>query len=139
MALWRLYYHVIWATRERQAMILPHLQDPLYSYILKKAASLECIPHAIGGIEDHLHLLVSIPPKHSIADFVRHVKGSSAHYLNHTIQADGFAWQHGYGVFSLGGRQLPTAIRYVQQQKEHHRQGTTIPALEQDQEDTGDE
>jgi REP element-mobilizing transposase RayT len=85
----------------------------------------------IGGVEDHIHLIVSIPPKIAIAEFVKKIKGSSSRLLNN-IKNDAlqFSWQEGYGVFSLGSKQLDRAIAYVQHQKEHHAKNTAIAALE---------
>ncbi|MEY2831155.1 MAG: hypothetical protein RLZZ574_413, partial [Cyanobacteriota bacterium] len=71
-------------------------------------------------------------PKLSVAEFVKHIKGSSSHYLNQNfLNLPQFSWQEGYGLFSLGGKQLNTAIAYVQNQKIHHRQNTAIAMLEQ--------
>ena len=131
MAFWRLYYHIVWATKEREPLITPALESELYGYLIGKADFLESIVHDINGVEDHIHMVVSIPPKLSIADFVRHLKGSSAYHLNHLPEAPGsFGWQRGYGVVSLGQRQLNHAVAYVRDQKEHHRLGTIIKALE---------
>lgn len=134
MVLWRLYYHLVWATKERQPLITPDKEPNLYSYIIGKADNLGSIIHAIGGIEDHIHLIVSIPPRLSISEFVKNIKGSSAHHLNHglTNPDSPFCWQRGYGVFSLGGKQLAQAVDYVLNQKLHHQQGTTIASLERD-------
>ena len=134
MALWRLYYHLIWSTKERQPLITTDIEAQLYEYMIGKTDSLHCITHAIGGIENHLHLVVSIPPKLSIAEFVKGVKGSSSHYVNSQITDSQikFAWQRGYGVFSLGQKKLDTAIDYVVNQKQHHRDGSLIPLLEMD-------
>ena len=134
MALWRLYYHLIWATKARHPLITPDIDLVLYGYIIGKAHALGCIIHAIGGTENHVHLVASIPPKISIADFVKGIKGSSAHHLNHnpTHSFPQFGWQRGYGVFSLGHKQLDEAVAYVKNQKIHHQQATTISALEQD-------
>mgnify|MGYP001588875424 CR=1 FL=1 len=134
MAFWRLYYHLIWATKERHPLIPSEIEPMIYGYIIGKTHALGCIIHAIGGTENHLHLAASIPPKLSIADFVKGIKGSSAHYLNHdlTNSLPQFGWQRGYGVFSLGGKQLDKAVAYVRNQKTHHQQSTTILALEQD-------
>jgi len=132
MALWRLYYHLIWATKERQPLIDLDREVELYRYIIAKADSLGCIIHAIGGVEDHIHLVVSIPPTLSIADFVKNIKGSSAHHLNQALSASSnkFGWQEGYGVFSLGGKQLEQAVDYVMNQKAHHLNGTALASLE---------
>jgi putative transposase len=133
MALWRLYYHLVWATKERQPLINPEREDALYSYIIGKADVLDSIVHAIGGVEDHIHLVVSIPPTLSIADFVKNIKRSSAYHLNQALSAslNKFGWQEGYGVFSLGGKQMEQAVNYVNNQKAHHSNGTAIASLEQ--------
>ena len=133
MALWRLYYHLVWATKEREPLINSDREVELYPYIIAKADALGCIVHAIGGVEDHIHLVVSIPPTLAIADFVKRIKGSSAHFLNQALSAslDKFGWQEGYGVFSLGGKQLEQAVDYVKNQKVHHSNGSAIASLEQ--------
>lgn len=73
----------------------------MYPYINGKVDFLECQLHAIGGIEDHIHLIVSISPKLSNADFAKRIKGSSARYLNQEMAGDTytFVWQHEYAVF----------------------------------------
>ena len=135
MTFWRLYYHIVWATKERHPMISSDTESKLYGYIIGKANALGCIIHAIGGTENHIHLIASIPPKLSIADFVKNIKGSSAHYMNHEPSFSlhyQFGWQRGYGVFSLGRKQLDGAVAYVRNQKTHHQQGTTISSLERE-------
>ncbi len=134
MALWRLYYHLVWATKERLPLIDPKREPDLYNYIIGKADSHGCIVHAIGGIENHIHLVVSIPPTLSIVDFVKKIKGSSSHQMNQLLPSleAKFGWQRGYGVFSLGRKQLDEAIAYVKNQKQHHLQGTIIAALERE-------
>jgi len=134
MALWRLYYHFVWATKERNPFITQDIEPVLYGYIIGKAQALSCIIHAIGGMENHIHLVASVPPKLSIADFVQNVKGSSTHYLNNDLinTQVHFGWQRGYGVFSLGRKQLDEAVAYVRDQKRHHGQGNIISPLEQD-------
>lgn len=106
----------------------------MYGYILGKATALGCAVHAIGLMPDHVHLVVSVPPRVAIADCAQRLKGSSAHSANGLSSGEGtrFAWQRGYGVFSLGSRQLDATVDYVRQQKLHHEQGNTTPALERD-------
>lgn len=136
MALWRLYYHLVWATKERQPLITTEREPKLYGYIIGKADELDTIIHAIGGIDNHIHLVASIPPKISISDFVQKIKGSSTHYLNHLYPVeDMFGWQRGYGAFSLGRKQLEKAVVYVKNQKAHHLNGTIIASLEEHNQD----
>ena len=126
MALWRVFYHFVWSTKERKPLIKLNIEPQLYHYIIGKADALNCITHAINGTKNHIHLVVSIPPTLAISDFVKKIKGSSSHYLNNvlSLKENKFAWQAGYGVFSLGQTQLEQAIAYVVDQKQHHSKGT---------------
>ncbi|MBE9102848.1 IS200/IS605 family transposase [Vacuolonema iberomarrocanum] len=130
MSTWQTYYHLVWATGDRTPLITDPIRPELYQYMQAKAKSLDCWFHAIGGIEDHVHLIVSIPPKLAIAQFVKRIKGSSSRHLNKTFPDQTFAWQREYGVFSLGRKQLPDAIAYVENQKHHHDTQTLIRGLE---------
>ena len=132
MTLWRTYYHLVWATRGRAPLITADIEPELYRYVEAKTKSLDCLFHGMGGMEDHLHLVVSIPPRLAIAEFVKRIKGSSSRHLNQTFPHQTFAWQQEYGVFSLGGKQLGDAIAYVHHQKQHHGDGTLMRGLEPD-------
>ncbi len=134
MSLWRLFYHVVWSTKDRQPLITPDIEAELYGYMIGKADALECITHAIGGIEDHVHVVASIPPKLAVAEFVQKIKGSSAFHLNHRKPnyPGELHWQRGYGVFSLGEKNLDRAVNYVRNQKQYHHQAQTIALLERD-------
>jgi len=131
MAFWRLYYHLVWSTKNREHLITPEIEKRLYAYLVHKAAELECFVYAINGWYDHVHLIMAIPPKHAVADVVKRLKGASSHDLNHAGELDAtFAWQRGYGALSLGERQRPQAEAYVNNQKAHHSQQTSIAWLE---------
>lgn len=135
MALWRLYYHFVWSTKDRRDLITPEMEPDLYGFIIGKAVALGAIVHAIDGVTNHSHLIASVPPSMALSEFIKEIKGSSSHHINHgTVKYPlTFTWQSGYGVFSLGGKQLDDAIAYVLNQKEHHAQGTLIPALEHEE------
>ena len=132
MPLWKLYYHIVWATVDRQPIITPTREAALYRYVKDKSHALESILHAVNGTDNHIHLIVSIPPKCAIANYVKHIKGGSSRHINRDLSSEGsvFAWQQEYAVFSMGQTQLDSAIAYVQHQKLHHAQGTLISALE---------
>jgi REP element-mobilizing transposase RayT len=131
MAYWRLFYHFVWTTKDRRPLITPRIQQPLYRAIGSKAVDLGGIVHAIGGTEDHVHLVVSVPPKMSLSTFIGQVKGSSSHFINHEIRPEfSFAWQSEYGVLSFGERSLGRVVQYVHLQMQHHEQHTLIERLE---------
>ena len=121
MPFWRIYYHLVWATKERAPMLTPQVERRLYPYLVAKAREVEARIYAANGWVDHVHLVVSIPPKVAVATFVKNLKGASSYDLNHTQHlSEQFNWQRGYGVFTLGESQLERAIAYVRNQKEHH-------------------
>ncbi len=131
MPYWKLYYHFIWGTKNRFPFIDPALEPELYRAIAAKAQKLDGFVHAIGGIEDHVHLAVSIPPKLAPAKFIGDVKGNSSHYVNHVIKPDfEFHWQNECGILSFGERNLSSVVRYIHNQKQHHAEGTLIAAME---------
>lgn len=133
MSFWRLYYHLVWATKNRKPLIKPEIEKRLYAYIVHKAAELECYVYAINGWHEHVHLVIAIPPKHAVAQVVKHLKGASSHDLNHNARLDyEFAWQRGYGALSLGERQRPQAEEYVVNQKTHHGAQSATAWLERD-------
>ena len=133
MSFWQTFYHIVWSTKQRAELITPEVEDVLYPYIRAKADEFEVGIHAINGWYEHVHLVVSIPPKHAISYIVKNIKGSSTHYLNHVhrqLLNGQFKWQRGYGVMSLGKSRLDFAIQYVNNQKKHHTESTTNSWLE---------
>jgi putative transposase len=130
MTLWHTYYHLVWATHDRLPLITADREPILYGHLVEKIIFLEAHSHAIGGISDHVHLVVSIPPKIAISDFVKRLKGSSARYINQYDEVKNFAWQREYAVFSLGSQQLDRAVEYVQNQKRRHQDLQIVNALE---------
>jgi putative transposase len=132
MPYWRLFYHFVWGTKNREPLIAVEWSDSLHNVIAAKAADLGAFVHAVGGIEDHVHLVASVPPKIALSTFIGQVKGNSSHFVNHGLDVDIlFAWQGEYGVTSFGGKMLDTVVRYVKNQRTHHAEGTTIDMLEQ--------
>ena len=136
MTYWRLHYHLIWATHERQQIITPKREKMFYGELYKKAEELGLKIHAGGNIEDHAHVVLSIPPVLAVAECVRQLKGASAYAINHMPGSDGqFKWQGGYGALSIGERSLETVMVYAAGQKEHHRDNKLIAAYERMVED----
>ena len=132
MAYWRLFYHVVWATHERLALIDVQVEQLVHSVLHSKANELGIFIHEIGMVEDHVHVVLTIPPTWSIAEVVSQLKGSSSHAVNHLSARGGarFAWQRGYGVLTTDERLLPTVTEYVRHQREHHARETTNDVFE---------
>jgi putative transposase len=131
MPYWKLFYHVVWSTKYRLPLIEPVWEEELYGYIWGKATALECIPHAINGTSDHTHLVISIPPKLSVAATIGQLKGASSHRANEIFVANrSFAWQTEYGAFSFSETALPSIIDYVNNQKKHHAENSISMAME---------
>jgi putative transposase len=131
MPFWRIYYHIVWATKDRAPLLTPEVERRLYPYLLSKAAEMGTRIYEANGWVDHVHLVASIPPKQAVAAFVKRLKGASSFDLNHSdLLAEQFSWQRGYGVFTLGESQLEHAVKYVRRQKEHHAEQSTNSWLE---------
>lgn len=131
MTYWRLHYHLIWSTYERERSITPEREKMFYGVIYGKAKELDLKIHSAGNIEDHVHIVVSIPPKIAVADCIRHLKGASAFAINHMAGSDGkFKWQSGYGALTIGERSLETIMEYAAKQKEHHHENKLIAVYE---------
>jgi REP-associated tyrosine transposase len=130
MPYWRLFYHIVWGTKNRLELIDPAWEKDLHGYIWGKATALECLPHAIGGISDHIHVAISIPPKLSVATLIGQLKGVSSHHVNKTYADGPFMWQTEYGVFSFSEKALPSIVNYINNQKQHHAESTLNVAME---------
>lgn len=140
MAYWRLHYHLIWSTFQRLPLLDAHRTPPVYRAIQSRATRLGVFIHQIGGIEDHVHVVTSIPPRLAVAECIGQFKGASSHTAN-AISTDGtaFRWESGYGALSVSERALPMVIRYVANQREHHARGSVIADLERTHATPGDE
>mgnify|MGYP002785659037 CR=1 FL=1 len=134
MSLWKLYYHFVWATHQRKPLITRSREELLYQFIRHKTDELGGYVRAIGGIDDHVHLIVSIPPSLALAQYVHLIKGSSSRHMNsHCPDPNApFKWQQEYGVFSISEKNLSIAIRYVNNQKTHHADSKLLSHLELD-------
>jgi putative transposase len=122
----RLFYHFIWATWDRTPLLVGTVEETAYAVIWSQCAEMGVKVAAIGGIENHVHLLVSLPATLTVAEFVKSVKGISSRTLNQTYgrPAWSFKWQGRYGVHTVGPSQVSLIRHYVENQKQHHTDGT---------------
>ncbi|HEX9987222.1 MAG TPA: IS200/IS605 family transposase [Chloroflexia bacterium] len=117
----QLYLHCVWATWDRLPLITPTVEPHVYACIATKCEEHSCETLAVGGIEDHIHLLVRFPPTLEIARIMKEVKGASSHLMTHVLTPDVFfKWQGGYGAFTVTKFGVDKARAYVEKQKEHH-------------------
>ena len=117
----QLYVHCVWATWDRLPLITPDIQEVIYASIIEQCHQLGGTVIAIGGIEEHIHLLTGIPPTLSVSDLVKNIKGSSSHLITHKIKpCEFFKWQGSYGAFTVSYNDIGTVANYVRNQPFHH-------------------
>jgi REP-associated tyrosine transposase len=126
-----LFVHLIWATWDRLPLLTGEVERRVYRCMEDTCRELGAEVLALGGVEDHVHMVVRLPATLAVADLVKRLKGASSHLATYEIAPDAFfKWQGGYAAFSASIRLLPALCDYVRGQKEHHRAGTLIPAYE---------
>lgn len=130
MAYWRLCYHFVWTTKYREPLITPQLEPPLYRWLYNEAKKLYCPFFYVGGIADHVHIVTAARPSLAPSAVMHQLKGSSSWFISEEFRVP-FAWQEGYGVFSVSERAVDTVKAYVLTQKQHHANNTAIAAWEE--------
>jgi putative transposase len=114
--------HVIFSTKNREPKIVPEIRDELYRYIGGIIKGEGGILIEIGGISEHIHLLIKIRTVHTLADILKKIKGNSSRWVNDRKQLkEKFAWQEGYGAFSVSESKVPGVMKYLREQEKHHR------------------
>jgi putative transposase len=127
----QLYIHLVWATWDRLPLITSELEARLYPAMIAKCKEHRCEALAIGGVQDHVHLLVRFAPTISVADLVKEIKGSSSHLVTHVIATDEFfKWQGAYRAFTVSKNGISSVKSYILSQKDHHQLNTIINELE---------
>ncbi len=114
--------HLIFSTQGRRPFIHPNIAPHLYAYMVGSARQYNVMVYEIGGIEDHIHLLFSLPRTLSLSKCVEEIKKGSSKWMK--TQGDcyqDFAWQNGYGAFSIGQSNVDALRAYIQNQKQHHQ------------------
>ena len=124
-----LLYHVVFSTKSRAPLIGLHLADELYRYVGGIIRNEAGVLLEIGGMPDHVHLLVKLKPVTALADMLRTLKANSSKWVNENHKSDfAFGWQDGYSAFSVSESQVEHVRRYIRNQREHHR---TAPFAEE--------
>ena len=122
MSFHTLLYHVVFSTKCRARLISTDVEHDVYHILYHQLMKFKCYVHRIGGMPDHVHILLEIPPNMAVSEVIKILKQESTKEIRQRKiipQWDG--WEAGYGVFSYSRQELPTVKQYIANQKEHHR------------------
>lgn len=123
--------HIVWHTKGNLPLIKPEIESKLYNFLKQKMLETpEIFVHAVGGIENHIHIAVSVPPQIQPAEWIGQLKGASAYFINHDSPHKLLEWQNGYGIVSFGTKDIKWVVKYIRNQKEHHKSGKVYQRLE---------
>jgi len=121
----QIYIHIIFAVKGRENLISVNWRDELHKYISGIIRNKEQKPIIVGGMADHIHVLVGLRPAMSISDLVRDIKNNSSKFINDRKLVNGrFSWQEGYGVFSYSHSDVDKVYNYILNQESHHQKKT---------------
>lgn len=115
-----LNYHIVFSTKERHPWIDSAWRPRLHQYLGGTIRGLDGVPLAVGGVEDHVHLLVGLKATHTLADFVREVKKAATAWVREERLESAFQWQEGYAAFTISPKGCEGVKGYIRHQEEHH-------------------
>ena len=117
-----LHYHLVFSTKNRMPLLTPDVRPRLWEYLGGIVRGQRGIPVQIGGVEDHVHLLVTLRQEPALSAFVRELKAGSSRWVHDTFPNAGqFWWQAGYGAFTVSHSALEAVKAYILNQDEHHK------------------
>lgn len=120
-----LHCHMVFSTKNRIGHLTPDIEQRVWAYIGGVARKHKMTALQVGGFDDHIHVLVMAPPTLSPSQIAQYLKGDSSKWIHETFpELHGFAWQEGYGAFSVSQSNLAVVVSYIQRQREHHQQQT---------------
>lgn len=116
-----LHYHIVFGTKNRALFIADAWRDRLHEYMGGTLRGLGGFPEGIGGVADHVHILVGLKATHCLADVVREMKKAASVWVHDEIGMKDFGWQDGYAAFTVSPTAIGAVQAYVANQEEHHR------------------
>jgi putative transposase len=117
-----LHYHVVFSTKQRELLVRDGWRARLHEYLGGVVRGLGARSEMVGGMADHVHLLVELKATHTLSDFMRELKKASSIWVHEEIPLRAFAWQEGYAAFTVSASGLEEVRRYIETQAEHHRE-----------------
>lgn len=116
-----LFYHAVFSTKLRQEWISQSIEDRVWRNIGGIARGIGCTAIEVGGIEDHVHALLMVPPKYSPSEIVQKIKANSSRFIHAELpDLRSFGWQDGFGIFSVSKSAAPAVVEYIRNQRVHH-------------------
>ena len=115
------FFHCVFSTKQRQKIIRDEIQPELWAYIGGIARAHEMKALAVGGTDDHAHILLSLPSTIAVAKAMQQIKAASSKWMHEQHGQRVFAGQEGYGAFSIGVAQVDATVAYIGRQRQHHR------------------
>ena len=123
-----IWIHAVWATKYRTPLIYKPLEQRLYPFISEQFKEMGCPIKIVNGMPDHIHCLFLLSRQKAIAEVIKQVKGSSAHFINkNKLITEKFAWQNGYSAFSVSRSDMNRVFHYIKNQKSHHQSPSPYP------------
>jgi len=120
-----LHYHFVFSTKHREPWISQTVEERVWSFLGGIARENKLVPILVGGMPDHIHMAVGAPPTITVSKVIQQIKGGSSKWIKDAFpNMRGFAWQDGYGAFSVSKSNMPTLNAYIQNQRDHHRTRT---------------
>jgi len=117
-----LHYHVVFSAKGREPWLRLDMQERVWAYLGGIARQNQLRPLLIGGTEDHIHVLLGIPPTVAVSEALKRIKGGSSGWIKQNISGcRGFGWQDGYGAFTVSKSQDAQVKAYISKQRQHHR------------------
>ena len=120
-----LHYHVLFSTKNRERWLVPEIEQRVWRFIGGIARAHRMTALQVGGVEDHIHALITAPPTIAPCQIAQFLKGDSSKWIHEEFSAlRNFGWQDGYAAFTVSKSDIPRVIRYIQNQRAHHRKKT---------------
>jgi putative transposase len=116
-----LHFHLVFSTKNREGIIAPEWRSRMHEYLGGTVRGLGGTPDRVGGVADHVHLLVGLKATHCLSDFMRELKKASSLWAHETGKSPTFAWQEGYAAFTVSATSRKAVQHYIDNQEEHHR------------------
>jgi putative transposase len=124
-SLHKIWIHAIWGTKFRAPLIQSNVEARIHQHIHDQLSGMGCHVFAINGMLDHVHCLFLLNAQKTIAEVMKQVKGSTAHWVNsNNITPQKLAWQTGYAAYSVSESGMKNVQRYINNQKKHHAKKT---------------